>query len=219
MIKLEVGKTYIDRQCAEIKIVEYHGGCDLPFEGLNADDERETFGEGGEFLFECGESPYDLVAERRPYDVSSRPVVPAPAALLSPLPAGSVERKEYPMWSGVLQYMPAALAAASRVSMIGNRKHNDGEPLHHARGKSPDHPDCMVRHHVDYDALRAAMSRGDTSVTSAQLEEELGCLMWRTGLFVQEQLEQLGLAPRAPRAVLPGEVAAAVLPKDGGLQK
>jgi hypothetical protein len=138
-----------------------------------------------------------------------------PTTPLSPLPTDSTARKEYPMWTGVLQYMPAALAAAARVSMIGNRKHNEGQPLHHARGKSPDHPDCMVRHHVDFDALMAARVRG-VPVDPKQLEEELGCLLWRTGLFVQEQLEQLGLAPRAPRAVLPGEVAADVLPRDGG---
>lgn len=35
------------------------------------------------------------------------------------------------------------------ISKEGNDKHNPGEPLHHARGKSMDHGDCLLRHLMD----------------------------------------------------------------------
>jgi len=58
----------------------------------------------------------------------------------------SKERKETPIWSGVLQYFPKTMAAVARVSFKGNEKHNPGQPLHWARKKSADHEDCLVRH-------------------------------------------------------------------------
>lgn len=60
----------------------------------------------------------------------------------------SKERKETPLYSGLLQYFPRALAAVARVSHKGNEKHNPGQPLHWSRGKSADHEDCVVRHMV-----------------------------------------------------------------------
>ena len=58
----------------------------------------------------------------------------------------SEERKAEPIHSGVLLYFPDALAAVSRISKAGNDKHNPGEPMHWARGKSMDQLDCMTRH-------------------------------------------------------------------------
>ena len=63
----------------------------------------------------------------------------------------SAERKEHPLCSGVLDYFPDALAMVAHVSWAGNEKHNPGEPLHHARGKSMDHADCIMRHHATRD--------------------------------------------------------------------
>lgn len=65
----------------------------------------------------------------------------------------SKERKETPMFSGLLRYFPDALAAVSRLSYKGNEKHNPGEPLHWAREKSTDHGDCIVRHQVVFDQI------------------------------------------------------------------
>jgi hypothetical protein len=42
-----------------------------------------------------------------------------------------------------------ALAEVAQVSWYGNEKHNPGQPLHHARAKSTDHADCILRHLVD----------------------------------------------------------------------
>ena len=75
------------------------------------------------------------------------------------LPTDSAERKEIPLYSGVLKYAPAALAGMARISKAGNDKHNPGEPLHHARGKSNDHPDCIVRHAADVADIEAALQR------------------------------------------------------------
>lgn len=60
-----------------------------------------------------------------------------------------MNRKDYPVFSGVLAYFPDALLAVSRVSKAGNDKHNPGEPLHWARGKSMDQLDALTRHLLD----------------------------------------------------------------------
>lgn len=65
----------------------------------------------------------------------------------------SAERKAEPIHSGVQMYFPDALAAVSRVSKGGNDKHNPGEPLHWARGKSMDQMDCLTRHTLTSEAV------------------------------------------------------------------
>jgi Domain of unknown function (DUF5664) len=61
----------------------------------------------------------------------------------------SEERKASPVWAGVLRYFPDALMAVARVSKAGNDKHNPGEPIHWARGKSMDQEECAIRHMLD----------------------------------------------------------------------
>ena len=65
------------------------------------------------------------------------------------LPIDSAERKRFPLHDGLIAYFPEALAMVARVSYDGNEKHNPGEPLHWARGKSMDQKDCLLRHLVD----------------------------------------------------------------------
>ncbi len=74
-------------------------------------------------------------------------------SLVYVLPTGSEERKQIPIFSGVLNYFPLALAAVARVSKRGNDKHNPGQPLHWSRCKSADHEDCIARHLIDVDTL------------------------------------------------------------------
>ena len=62
------------------------------------------------------------------------------------LPTDPKERKACPITTGCLDYFPDALAEVARVSVIGNAQHNPGEPLHWAKEKSTDEPDCIVRH-------------------------------------------------------------------------
>ena len=65
------------------------------------------------------------------------------------LPDSSAARKEIPLWTGLFEYFPNALAETSRVSFVGNEKHNPGEPMHWARGKSMDQANCVLRHMFD----------------------------------------------------------------------
>ena len=106
------------------------------------------------------------------------------------LPATSAGRKAVPLTTGVLDYFPAALAAVARISKFGNDKHNPGEPLHHARGKSMDHADCIARHLVD---------RGVIDPESG--ESHTAALAWRALALLQEEEEARG-APLARGAKL-----------------
>lgn len=67
------------------------------------------------------------------------------------LPEDAQERKDIPIYSGVVRYFPDALAAVAKVSKIGNDQHNPGKPLHWDRSKSGDELDAMMRHVLDED--------------------------------------------------------------------
>jgi hypothetical protein len=62
----------------------------------------------------------------------------------------SQERKQIPIWSGVVCYFPDVWPAVAGVSFAGNEQHNPGQPLHWAREKSNDHMDCAMRHCFDH---------------------------------------------------------------------
>lgn len=102
----------------------------------------------------------------------------------------SLERKNTPIASGVLWYFPNALAEVAKVSKIGNDQHNAGQPLHHARGKSTDHADCIIRHLIDAGSLDSDGTRHTAKVA------------WRALALLQEELEQAyGLSlPRNARS-------------------
>lgn len=117
---------------------------------------------------------------------------------MTTLPQDSAARKEIPLYRGLLRYFPAALAAAARISKVGNEKHNPGEEMHHARGKSMDHGDCIIRHLIDLpEDFGAGVGRDEDG------ELQVGYLVWRALAFAQEWLELEGLAPPAPGARFP----------------
>lgn len=130
------------------------------------------------------------------------PVDPSPSTAPGSLtlPTDSQERKNYPMLSGCLNYFPAALAGVSKVSKIGNDKHNPGQPLHHARAKSTDHGDCIVRHLTDVQDILARINRNEAPVSSEELLLEVSSLAWRALAYSQELHEIYGTAPMAPGA-------------------
>ena len=97
---------------------------------------------------------------------------------MSLFPEDSAERKEYPIYSGFLQYFPAAIAAIARHSYLGNQKHNPGQPLNHDRAKSGDEPDALARHLMEGDYVGMA---------------------WRALAMLQKHQEAQG-APIAPAA-------------------
>lgn len=117
----------------------------------------------------------------------------------------SNERKNIPVFSGVLKYAPAALAGVARISKAGNDKHNPGQELHHARGKSNDHGDCVIRHAMDVADIIAHIERSELKDTKVheQLLNEASQLAWRALIWSQELHEKFGGAPLAPGARLP----------------
>jgi hypothetical protein len=65
------------------------------------------------------------------------------------LPTNAEGRKTVPMYSGLLQYFPDALAAVAQCSWVGNEQHNPGERLYWNRSKSTDEHDALMRHLVE----------------------------------------------------------------------
>lgn len=107
---------------------------------------------------------------------------PSPRAVL---PTDAQARKDVPLATGVLDYFPAALAEVARVSKAGNDKHNPGEDLHWARGKSMDQADCALRH---------LMERGSIDPETGHRHSALAA--WRVLALLQLELEAEG-APMA----------------------
>lgn len=104
------------------------------------------------------------------------------------LPLDAAARKAIPLASGCFYYFPAALAAVAKLSKIGNDQHNPGEPLHHARGKSSDHADTILRHLLDAGLVDTDGVRHSTKVA------------WRALALLQEELEREEGAPLARNA-------------------
>lgn len=97
------------------------------------------------------------------------------------LPTATEDRKGIPIASGVLDYFPAAIAELAKVSKAGNDKHNPGEPLHWARGKSTDQADCIARH---------LLERGGFDPETGQ--RHTAQLAWRALALLQLELEADG---------------------------
>ena len=135
------------------------------------------------------------------------------------LPADSAERKEYPLARGCLYYFPAALAGVARHSKIGNDKHNPGEEMHHARGKSGDHEDCIIRHLIDLGDIRAELERlPEIDQPSIEvLLAEVNALSWRALALSQELHERYAGAPLAPRARAAPVEEAHLICRPGGI--
>src|SRR5690349_6687162 len=102
----------------------------------------------------------------------------------------SAARKKIPLCRGLLDYFPDACAAVAEISLKANEKHNPGQPLHHARGKSMDHADCIMRHLEE---------RGTRDPEGNRHTAQLA---WRSFALLQEELEaELGLS--LPRGATP----------------
>jgi hypothetical protein len=96
-------------------------------------------------------------------------------------------RKARPLFTGCIAYFPDALGEVARVSVIGNEQHNPGKPLHWSYGKSMDHPDCQVRHLVDFDEPDT-----DEALHAAKVA-------WRALAHLQTMLEKRDPALHAKR--------------------
>lgn len=100
------------------------------------------------------------------------------------LPEDSTERKNYPLYRGLIRYFPKALAEVAKVSKIGNDKHNPGEEMHHARKKSNDHADCIIRHLIDMEE-----DKGKGTGYDAQGIPQVAYVAWRALALAQEWFE------------------------------
>jgi len=89
-----------------------------------------------------------------------------------------MNRKDYPVWTGVLNYFPDALMEVSRVSKIGNEQHHKGKPLHWDKSKSMDHLDALTRHLIQ-------ANEDDTDGVS-----HLAKVAWRALAALQTKLEK-----------------------------
>lgn len=94
------------------------------------------------------------------------------------LSTDSQERKEIPLASGCFDYFPDALAAVAELSYVGNEKHNPGQPLHWARGKSTDEADCLLRH---------LLERGTVDTDGIRHSAKVA---WRALALLQKELEE-----------------------------
>lgn len=91
------------------------------------------------------------------------------------LPTDPKERKEVPIYSGVLAYFPDALAAVASVSYAGSKQHHPDKPMHWDKTKSTDQHDCIVRHllesgTVDVDGQRHSAKLAWRALALLQLE-------------------------------------------------
>ena len=124
----------------------------------------------------------------RPPRVTAAVIAPPPSAPAAGgerfLPTDSAARKRIPMATGLLDYFPDALAAVANVSWLGNEKHNPGEPLHHARGKSMDHGDCAMRHLSERGGFDTVVIKG----VEYRIRHS-AALVWRALALLQEELE------------------------------
>lgn len=107
------------------------------------------------------------------------------------LPQDDKTRKASPMARGLLDYFPVALAAVAAHSYLANRKHNPGEEINWARGKSNDHADCIMRHLIE----RGQVEEVELPDGEVILLRASAALAWRALALLQEELEAEGYAP------------------------
>lgn len=90
-----------------------------------------------------------------------------------------LSNKDFPVYSGVMRYFPLALKEVARVSVAGNKQHNEGVPLlYWDRKKSNDHADALARH-----LLNAGLRDDDGILHSAKIA-------WRALANLELEIEQ-----------------------------
>lgn len=87
------------------------------------------------------------------------------------------DRKQRPVYSGVLKYFPDALMEVAYVSYKGNEQHHPDKALHWDRNKSTDELDALMRH-----LLSAGTFDSDGVRHSAKVA-------WRALANLQKELE------------------------------
>jgi hypothetical protein len=86
------------------------------------------------------------------------------------------QRKETPIFSGMLMYFPKACAEVARLSFVANEQHNPGTKMHWDRSKSGDELDALTRHLMEAGTVDTDGQRHSTKIcwrALANLEKEL----------------------------------------------
>lgn len=120
------------------------------------------------------------------------------------IPQGDQERKDAPLFRGLIGYFPAALFELAAHSLDSDRKHNPGSTTgpNWSRAKSSDHEDCIVRHLIDAGPRRGLarlplwlleLMPGSSARDAKRYH--LRCLAWRALALLQEDCEATGSAP------------------------
>lgn len=105
-------------------------------------------------------------------------------------PTSSRWRKRRPITTGCVDYFFDALLEVAYLSWVGNQKHNPGEPMHWARGKSVDQADTIGRHlgerggFDEYDIINEYGKRERVRIRHSV------ALAWRALANLQEELER-----------------------------
>ena len=92
-------------------------------------------------------------------------------------------RKQMPVFSGVLKYFPDAIREVAKTSWIGNQQHHPNKPLHWDRSKSGDELDALSRHLMEAGEIDTDLVRHSAKVA------------WRALANLQKELEENGEAP------------------------
>jgi len=66
------------------------------------------------------------------------------------LKVANSNRKQIPIYSGVMKYFPDAIREVAKCSYAGQQQHNPDKPLAWDRSKSGDELDALMRHLTDY---------------------------------------------------------------------
>lgn len=87
-----------------------------------------------------------------------------------------MNRKDYPIFTGVLKYFPDAIAEVANCSFVCNEQHNPGEKMHWNRAVSGDELDALSRHLLDAGSIDDDGIRHSTKVAwraLANLQKEI----------------------------------------------
>ena len=91
------------------------------------------------------------------------------------------ERKDTPIFSGVLAYFPDALKEVAKCSFMGQQQHNPDKPLAWDRSKSGNEYDSLTRHLLD-----STKEDFDTDGTLHKAK-----IVWRALAGLQKHLENV----------------------------
>ena len=94
--------------------------------------------------------------------------------------AKAIERKNTPVYSGVVKYFPLALKEIAKASAQGQKQHNPDKPLAWDRSKSGDELDAMMRHLLDHSSGEEIDDDGVRHIVKCG---------WRILAFIQKTME------------------------------